>query len=235
MLQGYADPTNRKIDGKAAPKTPSRAGELSFFRIGSTVTGYTAGNVECLNLLITPSFVQRFGDSRSLDRAPAPWVVGFCDVVTQTLVQELATHLGSGSKIQPLLVDGAASIMTLRLMEMASNTNIAKGQLTPARLEVVLDYIESNLGRDIRLAELAEVVGLSTGRFCHAFRNSTGLSPHRYLIKRRIESAKFLLRRRGMDVTEIALGLGFNSQSHFSSAFRKMTGITPLRYSRQNR
>jgi AraC-like DNA-binding protein/transposase len=108
------------------------------------------------------------------------------------------------------------------------------GQLSAARSGMVLDYIESNLGRDIMLSELAGCVGLSTRQFCHAFRNSTGLSPHRYLIRRRIERAKLMLRSKNLDLAEMALALGFNSQSHFTAAFRMTTGVTPMRY-RQSR
>jgi AraC-like DNA-binding protein/transposase-like protein len=121
-------------------------------------------------------------------------------------------------------------------LPLVSKTEIATrtGQLSAARLRMVRDYIESNHGRHIMLSELAGCMRLSTPRFCHIFRNSTGLSPHQYLIRRRIEHAKLMLRSKNLDLAEMALALGFDSQSHFTAAFRMMTGLTPMRY-RQSR
>jgi AraC family transcriptional regulator len=236
ILNGYAEPTNRKIDGTAAPRGPSRTGEINFFRMGCEVTGEVSGALEFVRLFIDPGFMHRSYDPCASDRSSAPWLTASSDLLTQRLALELSSHLKRSPRIEPLLVDGAASLLTLRLLRLANKMPPSRsaGQLSAARLRIVVDYIECNLGRDITLAELAGCVGLSTPQFCHAFRNSTGFSPHRYLIKRRVECAKVLLRRTGGDIAEIALALGFNSQSHFSHTFRMATGIAPMLYRREN-
>jgi AraC-like DNA-binding protein len=237
MLAGCADATNRKIDGSPAPRGPVRRGEISFWRIGSRVGGHVTGNLRFLRLLVDPVFLQRASDSAAVDRASTPWLIGSSDLLTQQLAEDLALHLERGREIESLLVDGAASLLTLRLVQLASNFDIANkfdGRLATARLRLVLDYIESNLGRDIKLSELAGCVGLSATRFCHAFRKSTGVSPHQYVIARRIERSKVILCRKSANITELALTLGFNSQSHFTRVFRIATGSTPMRYRQQN-
>jgi AraC family transcriptional regulator len=236
VLNGFLEVTNRRIDGNAAPRFSCRPGEINFFRMGCRVTGKITGALECVRIFIDPDFVHRSDDSRAIDRASAPWLAGSSDPLKRRLALELASHLERSPRIEPLLVDGAASLLTLGLFQVASNRAPYRlaGQLSPPQLRIVVNYIESNLGRGITLAELAGYVGLSTPQFCYAFRNSTGLSPHRYLVKQRIERAKVMLRGKVNDITEIALALGFNSQSHFTNAFRIATGNTPMRYRREN-
>ena len=83
---------------------------------------------------------------------------------------------------------------------------------------------------DLTLQALADVLGMNVYRFIHAFKQSTGVPPHRYVMHRRIERSKSLLADRGLPITDVALRAGFASQSHFSTAFRRLTNITPGRY-----
>lgn len=238
VLQGHAVSSNRRVDGQVAPRGPVRAGEIDFFRVGSRLTGQIAGKLELLSLFIDPTFLHNVGNAHALDHAHAPCLTGSSDFLTRALAQELSCHLKYSSRIEPLVADGAACLMTTRLMQLLSRSDSANrsaGELSAYRLRMVLEHIDSNLGRDITLSELAACAELSAARFCHAFRNSTGLSPHRYLIARRIERAKVMLCGKSADITEIALRLGFNSQSHFTAAFRTATGLTPMRYMKQNR
>jgi AraC-like DNA-binding protein len=77
------------------------------------------------------------------------------------------------------------------------------------------------------------LAGLSAKHFARAFRQSTGVPPHRWLIEKRIERAKALLLGGGLSLAEIALACGFADQSHFTAAFRRGTGITPGAYRRE--
>jgi AraC family transcriptional regulator len=71
---------------------------------------------------------------------------------------------------------------------------------------------------------------MSAFHFAHAFREATGVPPHRYVIQRRIERAKQLLRGSELSLTEIAQRVGYSSASHFSVGFRKMTRVAPSEY-----
>ncbi|MBD0276003.1 MAG: helix-turn-helix transcriptional regulator [Acetobacteraceae bacterium] len=89
------------------------------------------------------------------------------------------------------------------------------------------DYIEANSSHDLPLAELASVAGLSEPHFARAFRLTTGDPPHRFVVRRRVERAKALLRDTEEPVSQIALASGFASHSHLSTRFRRLVGVTP--------
>ncbi len=85
----------------------------------------------------------------------------------------------------------------------------------------------AHLAADIGLDALAAIADLSPKHFARAFRQSTGMPPHRWLIQRRIDRAKALLRTTDTTLVEIALACGFADQSHFTASFRKLVGLTP--------
>jgi AraC-like DNA-binding protein len=71
------------------------------------------------------------------------------------------------------------------------------------------------------------MAGLSVFHFARAFRQSFGMPPHSYLLRRRIERADRLLEQTELSLSEIALSTGFSDQSHFAKHFRRLTGMTP--------
>jgi AraC family transcriptional regulator len=104
------------------------------------------------------------------------------------------------------------------------------GGLPRYRLRLVLDYIRTHLDQDVRLAELATLAGASPHYFAQLFRQSTGQSPHQYVLAQRIERAKRLLRNRTLSALDVAVLLGFADAGHFSKVFRRIVGSTPSRY-----
>ena len=84
------------------------------------------------------------------------------------------------------------------------------------------------------LPEIAQVLAMSPGHFAHAFRETTGLPPHRYVLERRVERAKSLLRGTNLPIIEIAGRIGCASHSHFSVMFHRMTGQAPRDYRNQD-
>jgi len=94
----------------------------------------------------------------------------------------------------------------------------------------VLDYIDSNLGGNIHLSELAEAAGLSEFHFAKLFKQSMGASPHQYILQRRLERAKELLRNPALSLSDISLEAGFADQSHFTNVFRRFVGATPSKF-----
>jgi AraC family transcriptional regulator len=102
--------------------------------------------------------------------------------------------------------------------------------LPERRLRAVVDYIEAHLSEDVTLGQLANLAHMSQFHLGHLFKQSTGLSPHQYLLRRRIAKAKTLLATGKLALAEISCMLGFASQTHFTTVFRKFAGITPLAY-----
>jgi transcriptional regulator GlxA family with amidase domain len=95
------------------------------------------------------------------------------------------------------------------------------------------ELMGANLQRDVSTADVATECALSAGHFARAFRRSTGLSPHQWLLQRRIDEAHGLLRDRRLSLAEIARACGFADQSHFTKAYTRLRGITPGAWRRQ--
>ena len=108
--------------------------------------------------------------------------------------------------------------------------NFSRIKISRPRLQRALDYIENNLAIDLKVDDVANVVGMSAFHFAHCFRESMGIAPHKYLIKRRIERAAEMLRHTVDPISQIALSVGFPNQSHFTTVFRRLIGSTPFTY-----
>jgi AraC family transcriptional regulator len=107
---------------------------------------------------------------------------------------------------------------------------ICRGGLTPARLRKVVELVHAEMDSDLSLEELADAAGLSITHFSQMFRQSTGQSPHQFLLDRRIERAKQMLRAAEMRVLDVAVACGFKSQQHFARVFRSVCGASPTEY-----
>ena len=103
----------------------------------------------------------------------------------------------------------------------------AHGGLPPGSIRRVRDYIDSHLSENIRIETLASSVGLSVYHFARAFKQSIGMPPHEFILRRRVERADQMLHRTELPLSEIATAVGFSDQSHFARHFRRQTGFTP--------
>ena len=106
---------------------------------------------------------------------------------------------------------------------------------TRTQRQSLQDFVQANLGRNIRLEELASVVGLSPHYFVRVFRDTFLVTPHQYLLRERTERAKRLLAADGASISDVGLALGFADQSHFANTFRRLTGRTPSQFRRDRR
>jgi AraC family transcriptional regulator len=127
-------------------------------------------------------------------------------------------------------------LLLTQLIRLVSNfaqptcRSFAKGGLPSWRLNRALEMLNRNVTASLTLNDLADDVGLHPSTFCRAFKESTGLSPHRYLIQLRVARAKEMMADHSLTLTQIALDCGFNDSSSFSVAFRRVTGVAPRLY-----
>lgn len=131
-----------------------------------------------------------------------------------------------------LYADSLANLLAVQLLREYSSEKMPTERryvngLTSRKLAHVLDLIESDLSEDLPLKVLAGAAGLSEYHFLRMFKQSTGYTPHQYVINQRIERAKELLQKTDMSITEIAYLLGFSTPAHFTHHFRRKTGVTP--------
>jgi AraC-like DNA-binding protein len=103
----------------------------------------------------------------------------------------------------------------------------ARGGLPPRTLQRVREYIDSHINESISLETLASVAGLSMFHFARAFKQSEGVTPHSYVLERRIERAQKLLAGTDIPLSGIALATGFSDQSHLARHFRARVGTAP--------
>jgi AraC family transcriptional regulator len=112
---------------------------------------------------------------------------------------------------------------------------LKRGGLSSRDVRRAKEIIDANLNGDLSAAELAQECGMSTSHFGKAFRQSVGVSPHRWILLRRIEVAKDLLCNSTRSICEIGLDCGFADQSHLTRVFRSFVGVGPGKWRRENR
>jgi AraC family transcriptional regulator len=122
--------------------------------------------------------------------------------------------------------------LVCRYSALAPTLPTSKGGMGEGRLRRTVEYIEENLGSDLGLDELAANVCLSPHYFCSLFRQSTRMTPHQWVLQRRIERAKQLLVEGRKSIVEISAELGFADQSHFGTVFKRLVGTTPAALAR---
>jgi AraC family transcriptional regulator len=108
----------------------------------------------------------------------------------------------------------------------------ASGGLPAWRLKRAMELLEDSQADALTLDEVARPLRLHPSSFCRAFKKSTGLTPHRYLLLCRVNRAKQMMRDSDRTLTEIALDCGFNSSSQFSVVFKRIEGLSPRSFRR---
>lgn len=135
---------------------------------------------------------------------------------------------GSDSR---LYAESAATFLAVHLLQNYTTRKFPireyEGGLPQQKLKQAVDYIQDHLAQEISLNELANELGISRYYFCRLFKQSTGLSPHQYVIQQRVERAKQLLLQGKMSIANVAQASGFTHQSHLNRHFKRLTGVTP--------
>lgn len=156
------------------------------------------------------------------------------DKVISSVGMALLGELESEGLIGRLYAESLANVLAVHLLRYYSISTSRPltftGGLSAKKLREVTEYISDNYNRDLKLAELAHVAGMSSFHFAREFKRTTGTTPHQYLIKFRVERAKALLAKNELPLIEVGLQTGFSHQSHFTRLFRRITGTTPNAY-----
>ncbi|MCC6361991.1 MAG: helix-turn-helix transcriptional regulator [Bryobacterales bacterium] len=148
------------------------------------------------------------------------------------LLFALHAEVSTPNPVGKAYVEAICRALSMRLLLGHAETmgpTARRGGLTRSCLRRVLEYMDSHLEYGLPLRSLAEVSGLSVDHFSRAFRESTGETPHRYLLRRRLARARRLLLRTDQPIADIALALGFTDQSHLTNLFRRHYSTTPGR------
>lgn len=157
------------------------------------------------------------------------------DPVVERIGREVLAEMRGSQPLSRLRVDALGLELAIQLLRRHSNlagtravgAPLERGRLAPWQVRRATDYLMAHLDDDVSLAELAAAVRLSPFHFARAFKRSTGLTPQRFFMERRVDRARELLADTNMGLAEIALACGFAGQSHFTTAFKRHAGVTP--------
>jgi len=205
------------------------SGEMTLLPRG--IASQWSWNSACdrLDVAFSPDVL---GDGNSLDVVDR---YAFRDAEMEMICRRLYHALTSNGPTEQLycesLVMNLAEILLLRHSTASPGTRLLpRVGLSRNQARRVLEYIESNLSRDLALRKLSEVADLSVYHFARMFKQTVGVTPYQYVLERRLECAKAMLRSAKVSLVDISLSTGFDSQSHFSSTFRRMVGVTPTEF-----
>ncbi|TFV68860.1 AraC family transcriptional regulator [Bradyrhizobium frederickii] len=147
--------------------------------------------------------------------------------LADVLIDELRVPSAGGT----LLIDTLAQALSVRLLRDYHQDRKQKSapawQLTAAQKLRALDFIEAHLSRDFDLEQLAREAGISEYHFIRCFKVSFGLSPHQFVIRKRLDRALEMIRTSPAPLSEVAVLCGFSDQSHMTRAFRRILKTTP--------
>ncbi len=154
----------------------------------------------------------------------------FRDELTAELCRTLWAEAESTDPHGQLFVDHAIDCLIARLGALGRNRarHDRRSKLSARVMRELGEYVDAHCVRNLAIAELAGIAGCRSSRFNELFRNTTGMSPYRFVITTRLERARRLLASDGSrSVSEIAIDCGFSSQSHLTDAYRNSFGETP--------
>jgi AraC family transcriptional regulator len=226
----------RTRDGRTKSRTMS-AGDVTISPIGGPIRWRQSGHSLVVLLRLAGEYVRRVaGDECALDpdRFEIQAVFSTRDARIEDLGRRLLAGLEYEGADSQLYVDTLACDLTIRLLTDYTRSSVAttwpRAKLSPHKLRRAIEFIDDNLRNHLTLTAIADEVALSPGHFAHAFRQATGVTPHRYVLERRVERAKTLLRESDTPITQIADQVGCSSHSHFSVLFHRITGLTPRQF-----
>jgi len=190
--------------------------------------------IDELQMFLDPEILDEVAREIGGDKVGLVEGVGIVDPAITDIARQVLAELeqpGLGTRLFGDMAARALALAIVRRHSTASGTDASQRiEMTARQLRLATDYIESHIDENLTLESISAVAEMSPFRFARAFRKATGHSPRQYVIARRIERAKLLLRSTDKDIVEIANYVGFSTQSHFTTAFGRRCGTTPRRY-----
>ena len=228
------------LDGRPIKTEPLCAGGVVFHDLRQGPRFYFYDPLDAVNFYLPRKTLDAIADDTDAPRISdlkfTPGV-GVMDPVVGELTRLLLPAFDNPDRVSQLFADHISLALGAHIAQtyggMRSVAELSRGGLATWQEQRAKELMSANLQRDVSTAAIAAECSLSAGHFARAFRRSTGLSPHQWLLRRRIDEAHGLLRDRRLSLAEIARACGFADQSHFTKAYTRVRGITPGAWRRQ--
>jgi AraC family transcriptional regulator len=186
-----------------------------------------------LHICLKPELIAQVAEASEIDpdRVDLVNCFGQQDAQLHHIAMLFLAELQSGGIMGRLYTESLTQVLAIHLLHHYSTftqpITSHDRSLNRNQLQQAIDYIHIHLDRDLSLAELASIINITPTYFASLFKRSMGISPHQYVIQQRVEQAKLMLKKTDLAIAEIALQVGFSSQSHLTQQFKRITGITP--------
>ena len=216
------------------------ATSLRIVNLGAEFSSYVGSPHEALSFYIPRSalnnFTEEAGNRPVIDLHCTP---GLIDPVVAHLGAVLLPALERPAEASFLFIDHVALALVAHLSKryggVVRRETVRPRGLSRIQLQRAKEYLASNLSGDILVADVATACGLSRSHFIRSFRMTTGMTPHKWLQRRRVEQAKTLLLESSIATAEIAVVCGFADQSHLTRVFTRLVGLPPSAWRREHR
>jgi AraC family transcriptional regulator len=156
------------------------------------------------------------------------------DLLVSQIVSTLRKVLETDATNSCFYAESMATALAAHLLRNYSTRKLVlpehESGLPKYKLNQAFEYMNAHLGENVSLASVSEELEISQFHFCRLFKQSTGMTPHAYLIQQRVERAKQLLKRKEGTMLDISIECGFANPSHFAKHFRRHTGISPKQF-----
>ncbi|MEO0803691.1 MAG: AraC family transcriptional regulator [Cyanobacteria bacterium J06642_2] len=226
------------VDGKSKT-TDSVPRDISIYPAHLWQTFQWDREASFLQLYLEPTLLSQAG-AELCDREQIeliPQLASRFDPLIYEIAIALKTSLDTENADSKLYTDAMANALAAHLITHYSTQKPIiqnhKGRLSKAQLDRVIGYIYAYFDRNLSLAELADIAQLSPYHFARAFKQSTGISPHQFHIRCRIDRAKQLLLEQKSSIADVAYAVGFANQGHLNYHFKRRVGMTPKQFLQQ--
>jgi AraC family transcriptional regulator len=210
---------------------------MTYIPAGRHLSGWsrTTGRQNSFTILHFDPALMSEETERVLGSGDAEPLIYFSDQSLLRTMQKLESVIADGVDHPSIYVETLALLATLELSKLQARvlqSDDRTGRLSKSQELLLRDFIESNLAQDINLEDLANLVQLSRFHLARRFKASFGQPPHQYVVGRRLEIAKRLLKESALSVGDVAIAAGYSAPGPFIKAFRQVVGVTPTVFRR---
>lgn len=235
LSMGFQDFPDYRLweDGRPVRTAPIQAPHITMYDLRAAPYIYVNNPLVGLHFHLPRHAFDSLADDSGVPRIGElgyPKGAGVDDPVIHNLGQAILPAFRRPEQASRLFVDYVTLAVCTHVAHTYGGLRAAgplRGGLAPWQERLATDLLAAQLDGEISHAEIARECGLSPAHFARAFRVTTGAPPHRWLLARRIDKAKALLRETGEPLAEIAALCGFADQSHFTRTFTRVVGVPP--------